>query len=478
MVMMLVYNPGTMGIDQKKESKGFLEICGFSDRQKEALTEVMKKHFVLYGGAAGGGKSYFLRWCAVALLLKWAKQGHRNVRVGLFCEDYPALRERQISKVQIEFPTWLGKLDKSNHEFVLKPEYGSGVIAFRNLDDPSKYLSAEFAAELVDELTKNEREMFDFLRMRLRWPGIEDVKFIGGTNPGSKGHGWVKRLWVDRDFREEEFTDVFNPEHIGYIRAKYSDNPHLPKNYGSVLASLPENLRRAYMDGDWDVFEGQYFTEWRRDIHVMDPFDPEDKATWNWFNSFPTYCGLDYGYRAQSAVVFGKIIDGKWWIFDEIYEKQLTYEMLRDKIIAKGHNPALIYADPAIWAKKDDPRSGADKMKPLPLQPAMNERIIGWNYLKQLMLQEEIVVFSTCQHLIRTIPSQVYDQNKIEDLDTDGEDHGCDSLRYLIASKRNIASQGKSLTYTPTSPLMTTKEQDLEEVFSETKPRYLRVKYK
>lgn len=458
-------------------SVGFLELANFTPRQREALDMVLKNHYSLYGGAAGGGKSYFIRWCAVALLLKWASEGHKNVTVGIFCEDYPAVRGRQLSKVQIEFPSWLGKLDKSNHEFVLAPAYGSGVIAFRNLDDPSKYLSFEFAAELIDEVTKNERETFDLLRMRLRWPGIEDTKFIAASNPGGIGHGWVRRLWIDRDFREETFTDTFNEDQIAYTRALYSDNPHLPKNYGSLLASLPEALRRAYMDGDWDVFDGQYFTEFRRDIHVMEPYDPSDTATWDWFHSYPTICGLDYGYRNESAVVFAKEIDGEFYIFDELYKKQLTYEMLRDEIMSRGWNPEMIYADPAIWAKKDDPRSGADRMKPLPVQKASNERIIGWNFVKQAMLEGKLHIFSTCKHLIRTIPDQVYDETKIEDLDTDGEDHLPDALRYLIASRKLMKSQDKPLTYMPSSILMKTREQELDEVFEEAKPSPFRVRY-
>ena len=156
-------------------------------RQLEFLQALDKYKYLLYGGAKGGGKSYILRWSLIKLLAKWAEAGHKKVRVGLFCEDYPSLKDRQITKIQSEFPRWLGTLSDSSIEgmsYVLRPQFGGGVIALRNLDDPSKYASSEFAAAAVDELTKNKRAVFDQLRSIIRWPGIENTKFLAGTNPG------------------------------------------------------------------------------------------------------------------------------------------------------------------------------------------------------------------------------------------------------------------------------------------------------
>ena len=104
----------------------------------------------------------------------------------LACEDYPSLYERQISKVQTEFPPALGKYMAARNEFVLAPQFGSGVIAFRNLDDPSKYQSAEFAAIAVDEITKNPEKAFHILRASLRWPGFEDVRFVAASQSRSE----------------------------------------------------------------------------------------------------------------------------------------------------------------------------------------------------------------------------------------------------------------------------------------------------
>ena len=230
-------------MSQMSKTNLFRDVIRPTHKQKEFLRAVKQNIYTLYGGAAGGGKSYILRWGLIWLLIDWfIKTGIKGIRVGLFCEDYPSLDDRQISKIKMEFPEWLGTYKESNHEFTLNDELGGGVICFRNLDKPSKYLSSEFAAIAIDELTLNSRDVFDFLRMRLRWTGISDTKLIAATNPGGKGHMWVKDLFIDRNFTKEmqPFADK-----IAYIQARASDNPHLSQSYIDALNTLPEKLRKA-----------------------------------------------------------------------------------------------------------------------------------------------------------------------------------------------------------------------------------------
>ena len=194
-------------------------------------------------------------------------RGLRNVQVGLFCEDYPSLYDRQISKIKFEFPHEIGDLKEGTvKNFQLRPEFGGGMIALRNLDDPSKYQSAEFAAIAVDELTKNSKETFDFLRFRMRWPGLEHPKFAGATNPGGKGHAWVKKLWKDRIFPPEMEN---SKEQFKFVQAKASDNPHLSPAYYKSLLNLPPEMARKFADGDWNVFSDQYFPNFREERHVI-----------------------------------------------------------------------------------------------------------------------------------------------------------------------------------------------------------------
>src|SRR3990167_8679424 len=237
----------------------------------EAINQLFEPEckYMLYGGAAGGGKSYFLRWSAVCLGIYYSqKYGIKNVPIGLFSEDYPTLKDRQIRRIKMEFPSTLGELKEFRDEgFAFQAKDESFIILLRNLDDPSKYASTEFAAECVEELTKNPEGTFEDLRFRLRYPEISEVKFIGATNPGGIGHGWVKKMWItpDPENKDKEFERFF------FIPAKAYDNKFTNEEYLNQLKALPEQKRKAWLEGSWDIFEGQVFTEWSNNLHVIEP---------------------------------------------------------------------------------------------------------------------------------------------------------------------------------------------------------------
>lgn len=426
----------------------------FSTKQKEASAMLKECKYLLYGGAMGGGKSYWLRWQLVKLLIKWAKAGHLRVCVGLFCEDYPTLQDRHLSKISKEFPVWLGE-SHGNHRdygrcFILAPEYGGGVIMFRNLDDSSKYQSAEFAAIAVDELTKNTAEIFTDLRTRLRWAGISETKFIAASNPGGVGHAWVKKKWIDgiHEPGEKEASK------FKYLPARAKDNPYLAETYMDTLSGLPEELKRAYIEGDWDMFKGQYFTEWRREIHTCKPF--EIPLHWVRF-----VCG-DYGYTKPSAVYWCAVNeDGQIFVYRELYRTGMTYaDLAREICSMTAPNETIKYwaFDPAIWAKGNEKEgepvkvSGAEIMmqkyreitrKTLNLIRANNDRVNGWNMVRQYLkpyvrgdaTTSLLQVFTTCSEFVRTFPALIFDQTNVEDVDSDGEDHAGDAVRYGIMSR-------------------------------------------
>jgi phage terminase large subunit len=254
----------------------FSELAGFQPKQLTAWYALLRPEtkYLLFGGSAYGGKSYFLRWAMIGLgMYYYAKYGFKNIPLGLFSEDYPSLKDRQVVRIKQEIPSFLGKLVDSRDEgyaFIAAPEYGSFIIYLRNLDDPSKYASVEFAAIGVEELTKNRVSTFDDLRFRLRYPGIDEVKFFAATNPGSIGHVWVKNKWVKPD---PAFPDPEQSRFI-FIPARYEDNKYITDDYVLQLDSLPENKRKAFKEGSWDVFAGQYFDEWSVKKHVITPFVP------------------------------------------------------------------------------------------------------------------------------------------------------------------------------------------------------------
>jgi phage terminase large subunit len=416
----------------------FSDLCHFTAKQKEADEALKKYKYILYGGAAGGGKSYWLRWVLLKALLKFYKvYGLEGVTVGLFCEDYPSLRDRHLNKIRFEFPAWLGKFSSQDHNFKLNKEFGSGMIAFRNLDDVSKYLSAEFAIIAVDELTTNKKEIFDFLRTRLRWTGIEETKFIAGSNPGGIGHDWVKRIWIERQFdpNEKEAEKFF------FIPAKVLDNPYVSQSYVDSLQSAPEKMRKAYLEGDWDMFEGQFFTEFNKEKHVIEPYDIP--YGWKKFRTIDVggkngitccyWCALDY--------------DGNVIVYREYYGTQRDAEEHAKVILELSGVEDISYTviDNSAYSKIGIPETIAEvyaREGIMNLIPSSKKSLDGWDTMHRYLRWDEATppkmkFFNTCVNAIRTIPSLIHDKFHTEDLDTNGEDHAADSLRYLLQTFRD-----------------------------------------
>ncbi len=248
-------------------------------RQRQFLEASARYRYLLYGGSRGSAKSHLLRWGMLWKLLQWAQAGHRGVRVGLFSEDYPTLEDRQISKIQREFPPWLGHLGTTKADglaFYVKPQYGGGVLTLRNLDDPAKYVGGEFAGVGIEELTRVQRSTFDMVRGSIRWPGLTDTFFWAVTNPLGVGLTWVRQLWIEREF-PKELQALAHQFH--FIRAFPTDNHYLTPDYWSELESQPDYVKRAWIDGDWYVPVGVMFSEVRPAIHQVPASPPGADST-------------------------------------------------------------------------------------------------------------------------------------------------------------------------------------------------------
>lgn len=370
----------------------------------------------------------------------------------------------------VEYPAdWFGTWNTSDHEYRLKPEYGSGVVCFRNLDDPSKYKSAEFGGVAVEELTEHDKGVFDTLRGSLRWPGLDDTKFVAATNPGGPGHLWVKQLWLDRDFPTElqPLADSF-----AFVQALPTDNPHLGQAYLDDLRAQPEAIRRAWLEGEWDVFEGQVFSEWRTSLHVVN-WDPP--ASWSFAG------GLDWGYRNPGWFgLFGAGPDGDVLCVNEMPFQQ-TEAVEVGKAIAQmcqSVGVTYIYADSAMWAQTGLGPTHAERVQE-GLRLAMGNRApvlvgstkgagsrlaglnvfheyLAWDSVDRKPGMEGIPLddkrmippwclpklrfHQRCKYAIRTIPALVYATSKAktqspEDVDTRGDDHGFDGTKYYLMSR-------------------------------------------
>lgn len=437
----------------------FTELAQFQDKQLQAWYTLMdpKCKYLLYGGAAHGGKSYWLRWTAIGLgMYYFAKYGIRNVPIGLFSEDYPTLKDRQVIKMRKEIPPFVGRLVESRdlgYAFVGAKEYGEFIVLLRNLDDPSKYSSTEFAGIGVEESTKNPRETFDDLRFRLRYPGITDPKFFAATNPGGIGHGYHKRLWVKPDISEPDIEQ----SSFYFIQALYSDNKFTTEGYVKQLDALPDAKRRAYKDGDWDVFAGQYFQEWRDSLHTCNPFMPSKTNViiggMDWGRTHP----FSFHLAEVSRVVFDERVFYRVKVFLEVYGTERTpgewWDVIKPKLKIYNLEPkdiSWIQGDGKMMVKGDDGSISirdqfikANSEFGHKIKEASKDRIGGWeNYHTWLRIAPDGLpyyqVSTVCPDLIREIPELVHDELKIEDVDTKGSDHAADDQRYMLKKLKHI----------------------------------------
>jgi len=438
-----------------------------------------KIKYLLYGGALGGGKSYFLRWYLVCRLIELArKTGIRNLPAMLACEDYPSLKDRQLTRIISEFPPWLGKYCEDHKAygrcFMLAEDYGAGVICFRNLDDPSKYQSSEWALIGVDELTKNDYDTFTQLRMRLRFTGLDDpeCQFVGCSNPGGVGHGWVKQLWMDRNFSDEWISPIDYRPSFAYVPAVAKDNPYLSKGYWAVLHTLPKNLQKPFILGDWNIFVGQAFPELSKVTHGYkigsrkQPFPPGS----------PIYMTFDWG--------FGKPFSIAWWHTDgdgRVYRAASWYGWngtpdtglrLEDSKIAQGivdretkmgiwKKVLARYAGPDCFSKKPDYKGGGQGPSTAEVfsqyginlsrgDPSRELKIRQFRERLKVVVDEKGVQVAPPMMLIseaddnfwRTVPNLVMDTTNPEDIDTSGEDHIFDELCHICMA-RPMAVQPK-----------------------------------
>ena len=432
----------------------FSELCNFSPKQLLA-TQVADAHkYTLYGGAAGGGKSYWLRWYGLRQLIKWGiKDGVKGATFGIFCETFMVLKDRQLIKIEREFPSSFGVLKEDKVYglcFKLNEDFGGGVMMFRNLDEPDKYASTEFAGVGVDELTMNEKETFDLLRYRMRFPGFVDTKFIAGTNPGNKGHVWVKKIWIDKVFDDnEQQADQF-----AFVPAKASDNPYIDPTYVKSLESLPEYLRKAYLEGSWEVVKGQYFTEFRDDKHVVATFTPPS----HWVR---IRC-IDVSGRTGNTTCYWLAVDekGRVWVYKEYYQTGMDSDehargiveastMYGEDEVPLGQETyRYSVMDSAAWAKVGLPETTAEVYARNGVEgliPSSKKRVMGWDIMRSYLRNGEdgkpsMLIMDCCPELIRTLPRAVHSEKVQDDIDPKCEDDALDAMRYGLQTLRAQSS--------------------------------------
>jgi len=413
---------------------------------------------VLYGGAAGGGKSFAL----LADPLRFCHNpNHRGLLLRRTLDELTELIDKSRQLYTKAFPGAKFRESKSTWHFP-----SGATIWFTYLDkdkDVTRFQGQAFNWIGIDEITQYPTPyVWDYLRSRLRStdPELQQHLYMRCTaNPGGVGGWWVKKMYIEGTPENKPFPafdiDTMKPfcwptghEKAGqplffrkFVPARLTDNPYLMADgqYEAMLRSLPEVERKRLLEGDWDVAEGAAFPEFSRSKHVVEPFD----LPTNW----PRIRAADYGYAAPSCVLWGAIDwDNNIWIYRELYEKHLTAEELADRILeAEELDPLPHYTvlDSSCWNKTGFGPSIAEVMMRQGVRwtPSDRNRIQGKMEVHRRLAidpysgEPRLRIFSTCQNIVKQMAGIPLSKTNSEDVDTKSEDHAYDALRYMMMTR-------------------------------------------
>lgn len=417
-----------------------LEI-NYNPNPKQRMFHESDADEVVYGGAKGGGKSHALVMECLAYCLE-----NKGANAYLFRESYDALEANLIDKWKEVCPPELYKYSAGSH--CVRMVNGSKVW-FRfvtNKDDAMKHNGKSIDFLGVDELTFYEKDWIEILMSCVRSvKGFHPV-FRGTCNPGGRGHTWVKERYVDGTcYGKKIVKDKISEKTIQFIPATVRDNTVLMEAdpaYVKRLENLPEAQREAYLNGNWDIFEGQYFTEWDRDVHVRNPFDIPREWT--------RYVAMDYGRDMFACYDIAVDNNEQAYVINEIYESGLLVSEAAARIHERFKSPIFAYiAPPDLWNKHADTgRSTAEIFASygIYLSKAKNDRVQGWSDLREWLKPYEdeqgikrakLQIFSNCSNLIRCLPMLQFDDKNPNDCAKNPHEitHAPDAIRYFVAGR-------------------------------------------
>jgi hypothetical protein len=435
---------------------------------KQELFLLDEHKHVGFGGARGGGKSFAIRLKAILLC-----SVHKGIRIMIVRKSFPELMANHIKPLKemlkIGKKQAAAKYNDSKKEITFP---NRSEILFRYCDtekDVDRYQGTEVDVLFLDEATQLSEEQMKKIVACVR--GVNDFpkRIYYTMNPGGQGHGYIKRLFIDKAYEVGEYADDYSfiQSLVTYNEALIKSNP----DYLKQLEALPPKLKEAWLNGRWDVFEGAYFEEFRsvpdaqacydagitveealqehRWVHVIKPFDIP--------KSWKIYRSYDFGYGKPFAVNWYAVdYDDTAYMILELYgctgtpnegvkwspEKQFkeVARIEREHPYLKGKKIQGV-ADPSIW---DGSRGIAiieeAEKQHLWFEKGINDRIPGWMQVhERLKFDEEgyakLYIFENCKDTVRVMPLMMYDEHDVEDLDTSMEDHICDSLRYFCMSR-------------------------------------------
>ncbi len=450
------------------------------DRQKEFQVSTAK--YRLFGGAAGPGKTMALLWEAIQQANEVA-----GCDTLLLRRTYPELESSLLSYFRRCVPR-RGYRSYNESKHVVTWHNGS-TTRFgycRSENDVYQYQGAEFLFIGVDELTHFTLKQWQFLTSRNRCPVRGSFPCMAGaTNPGNIGHAWVKALWVDHvpppGFDRPE---LYDPREYDFIRARLDDNPIYANDaaYRRTLEALPEHLRRAFLEGDWDVFAGQYFDIFDAGRHTARPEELRLEPWW------PRWISIDWGFQHPSAVYWHCGVPdvaavfrprdvssvhaastrvppseeggykSRIFTYREFVQPGLSPRMLGQAIAERSGREQIreVFLSPDAFAHRTAEASIAEQLGDVLLAnglprpaPADDDRVGGWQWMYQLLENDAWVIADNCARLIECLPLLVRDDARIEDIRKMDGDDPADAARYGLVSGARLAGADVAAVFRP-----------------------------
>ena len=411
-------------------------------KQREFLKAT--ERYVAYGGARGGGKSWAVRCKAMLLALRY-----RGCRILILRRTLGELQENHIRPLCESLGDVASYSDgKKRFTFANGSVILCGYCAKSR--DLQRYQGQEYDFIFIDEATQMEEYVFSALKGCLRGTNGFPKRIYLTCNPGGVGHGWVKRLFIDRKFKEGE-----DPKDYRFISARLSDNLILQEQdpeYVKALESLPSDMKRAWLDGCWDLFEGQYFEEFSREVHSCEPFEiPQD---------YRRYMAFDYGLDMLACLWIAHDGHGRFFVYRELHRPGLIVSEAAKLMqeYTMGEHIEEIYMPPDMHSRQKD--SGVTMAELFARGGirgvcADNRRVPGWLAVKELLhpvgdgageMTPALQIFKNCTTLISHLPALRRDDKNGSDVSTHPHEitHICDALRYFALSFKMCEKKEKT----------------------------------
>ena len=401
-----------------------IDISTANDKQKAFFRS--RKRYVAYGGARGGGKSWALQKKLPLMAVNYA-----GIKILLLRRTYKDLERNHVRELK---PALKGIAEYNSQQKVFTFTNGSiielGYCASES--DVDQYQGQEYDVIAIDEATQFTEYQFQTLTACLRGANDFPKRMYLTCNPGGVGHEWVKRLFVSKKYKptEDESDYEFIPATV------YDNKVMLEKDTGYVkmLDNLSEGLRQAWRDGNWDMLAGQYFSEFDRSVHVVEPFPIP--------SHWKRYRTIDYGLDCLACLWIAIDERGDYYVYKEYAESDKVISEGAKDIVSLSEGEHILYtsAPDDLWARSQETaRSKADIFREggLTLLKANRNREAGWLAIKELMQVKEgesrLKIFSTCKDLIEHLPALQRDLKKPTDCMTEPHDitHLPDALRYF-----------------------------------------------